>query len=107
MKFKKIGHYVAQYKVLIGSTMLLSICAAAIAAVSPWPLKLLVDYAFTGNALPSNLAALSESFPWLASPMGLAAAAAAASFTIFLGRGRPVQQDAKAFTQLSLKATSW
>ena len=84
MKFKKIGHYVAQYKVLIGSTMLLSICAAAIAAVSPWPLKLLVDYAFTGNALPSNLAALSESFPWLASPMGLAAAAAAASFTIFL-----------------------
>ena len=32
MKFRKIGNYAAQCRVLIGGIMLLSICAAAIAA---------------------------------------------------------------------------
>jgi ATP-binding cassette subfamily B protein len=84
MKFRKIGNYAVQCRVLIGGIMLLSICAAAIAALSPWPLKLLVDYAFTGTTLPSDFATLNESFPWLTTPMGLAAAAAAACFAIFL-----------------------
>jgi ATP-binding cassette subfamily B protein/subfamily B ATP-binding cassette protein MsbA len=57
----------------------LSVLASAVAALQPWPLKLLVDYAFGGSELPPRL----QSWPGASNPMVLVITAAVAGLVLY------------------------
>src|SRR5829696_7409949 len=83
-KFQRVLAYaIAQRRALV-VVFVLSLGGAALAALQPWPLKILVDFGLSGAALPDLLAggfALAGLTP---SPLAIVAVAASASILLFV-----------------------
>jgi ATP-binding cassette subfamily B protein/subfamily B ATP-binding cassette protein MsbA len=78
-----IAYALRQWRGLLGIAVM-SCAAAAVAALAPWPLKLLVDSALGAEAPP---AVVRRGFEWLGrapTPFGLVVVAAVASLGVFL-----------------------
>ncbi len=77
------GFSLPYWKGLAG-IFLLTIVGVAFQALTPWPLKLLVDYVFPGYNLPASLSWLNQ-FPGGNSAVGLCAWLALCTLLIFIG----------------------
>jgi ATP-binding cassette subfamily B protein len=55
----RMSHHVAPYSLELGAMIVLILVGAGLTALIPWPMKLIVDYVFTGEPVPEYLAWLS------------------------------------------------
>jgi len=78
-----IAYALRQWRGLLGIAVM-SCAASAVAALSPWPLKLLVDSALGPEAPPVIVRRAFESFGGSPTPLGLVVVAAVASLGVFL-----------------------
>ena len=78
-----IAYALRQWRGLLGIGVM-SCAASAVAAVSPWPLKLLVDSALGSEAPPAVVRRVLEWFGGSPTPLGLVVVAAVASLGVFL-----------------------
>ena len=72
-----------QWKWLLAISLLTALTSSA-AALQPWPMKLLVDYALGDASLPAALRGALEEIGFPISPMGLTLAAATTSLGLFV-----------------------
>ena len=94
----RMSHHVAPYSLELGAMIVLILIGAGLTALIPWPMKLIVDYVFTGEPLPEYLAWLSTLggagttsalLAWLAaSTLFLFAAERGVEVVRLVGRGR-------------------
>ena len=78
-KYGRLIPYILARWQSLALILVLVLLSAAMVALVPWPLKLLVDYALAGQDAPGLL----QEVPWLATPASLVVAAAVASLAIF------------------------
>jgi ATP-binding cassette subfamily B protein/subfamily B ATP-binding cassette protein MsbA len=76
-------HHVAPHRLQLAVLVLLVLIGAALSALIPWPMKLIVDYVFPGEPLPDALGWMAV-LPGAGSPSGLLAWFAAATLLIFI-----------------------
>jgi len=67
----------------LAAILLLTIVSSAAAALQPWPMKLLVDYALGDAGAPASIAAALNSLGLAASPQAMVILAAVASLVLF------------------------
>ncbi len=83
-RHKRLLPYVfRQWRFLI-AIFVLTIASSAMAALQPWPMKLLVDYALGGSPAPARLRSCLETFSLSPTPSVLVAAAAVSSLALFV-----------------------
>ncbi|MCK8602052.1 ABC transporter ATP-binding protein [Desulfoferrobacter suflitae] len=82
-RYRRLLKYTFQQWPLLLIILVLSICASAIAALQPWPMKILVDYALDGAALPETLQSLLEALTLQTSPALLVLSAALGSLGFY------------------------
>ena len=78
-KYRRLVPYILARWRSLALILLLTLFSAAMVALMPWPLKLLVDYALTEPGAPGPL----QQLPLLATPESLVIAAALASLALF------------------------
>lgn len=67
----------------VAAVLVMAIAAAALGALQPWPLKLLIDYGLTDNALPDSLSAFFQAVGTTASRAQIIIAAGVAVIVLF------------------------
>ena len=80
--WRVLGYALPQWPAL-AAIVGLSVLASAVAALAPWPLKILVDYALGAETIPEPLRSLLLAHGWEPSRFALVAVAALASIAIF------------------------
>jgi ATP-binding cassette subfamily B protein/subfamily B ATP-binding cassette protein MsbA len=78
-KLWRFAPYIARQWLILSAVLLLSCATAAVTALEPWPLKILVDAALESGQPPATLARLAEGI----GPQGLILAAGLASLLLF------------------------
>jgi ATP-binding cassette subfamily B protein/subfamily B ATP-binding cassette protein MsbA len=78
-RYRKPLRYIARQWRYLGAILGLTLAASALAALEPWPIKLLIDHAVAGQPLPPRLAALLGG----GNAAALIAVAAVASLALF------------------------
>ena len=82
-RYRRILSYARPQWQAISIAVLLSIAAAAMVALQPWPLKLLIDFALAGKPLSDALGMFPSIRDDIGSPMTMVVITAAASIVIF------------------------
>jgi len=82
-RYRRLLKYTLQQWPLLLVILALSIFASGIAALQPWPMKVLVDYALDGAALPETLRSLLAALTLQASPALLVLLAALGSLGFY------------------------
>jgi ATP-binding cassette subfamily B protein/subfamily B ATP-binding cassette protein MsbA len=80
----RLARYAVRHWPLLLASFGTSFAAAFSAALSPWPMKVLVDNVIGGRPLTGALATLAEALPGTETPRGLAAWAVASTVCLFL-----------------------
>ncbi|HUP23137.1 MAG TPA: ABC transporter ATP-binding protein, partial [Thermoanaerobaculia bacterium] len=83
-KFRRLLPYVWQRRRNVAAILALTVAASLTAALQPWPLKVLVDYALGSTAAPRSLETAMGALGLEPSARGLVAAAALASLGLFV-----------------------
>jgi ATP-binding cassette subfamily B protein/subfamily B ATP-binding cassette protein MsbA len=78
-RFARLTRYVLRQWPSLGAIVPLTIASAAIVALRPWPMKLLVDYALSGSEGPGSLEAVLGRLGLPSNPVTLVVLAAVAS----------------------------
>jgi ATP-binding cassette subfamily B protein/subfamily B ATP-binding cassette protein MsbA len=82
-KLKRLMPYIWRERRTLAVIVLLTLLGAATAALMPWPLKILVDYALDGAELPQSVRFVPDYFSLSLSPLLLITAASVASLGLF------------------------
>lgn len=82
-KFKFVFEYISQQRQGIAFIVLLTLCSSALAALTPWPMKILVDYALGELTIPSWFVAQFARAALSATPVLLVITAAILSLLLF------------------------
>jgi ATP-binding cassette subfamily B protein/subfamily B ATP-binding cassette protein MsbA len=82
-KLKRLMPYIWRERRTLAVILLLTLLGAATAALMPWPLKILVDYALGGAELPQSVIFVPDYFSPSLSPLMLITAASVASLGLF------------------------
>ena len=82
-RYRRVLAYALPQWPMLATIVGLSILLSALAALQPWPLKILVDYALGGEALPAPARSLMLGSGFEPTPLALVAVAALASIAIF------------------------
>jgi ATP-binding cassette, subfamily B, bacterial len=83
-KYRRILPYIVDQWPILAGILLMTALASGLAALQPWPVKILVDYALLQRDLPAALAAFFESAGWAGSAVVLIILAGAASVLLYL-----------------------
>jgi ATP-binding cassette subfamily B protein/subfamily B ATP-binding cassette protein MsbA len=82
-RYTRLLPYIRQESRALALILLLTMITAAVGALMPWPLKILVDYALGATALPHSVSKLFELASLAPAPIVLIAAASLISLTLF------------------------
>jgi ATP-binding cassette subfamily B protein/subfamily B ATP-binding cassette protein MsbA len=80
-------HYISRYKAIYFLAFTLSLMAAAVELMRPWPIKVVVDYVLTDRPLPPWLSALADYLPGAEAQQGLLVWSVLAAMIIVVGGG--------------------
>ena len=83
MWWLRLMHHVVPHRLQLAVVVLLVLIGAGLTALIPWPMKIIVDYVFSGQPLPQAFAWMST-VPGAATASGLLAWLAAATLLIFV-----------------------
>ena len=83
-RYTRLMPYIRRQWRALTAILLLTLVGAAVTALMPWPLKILVDYALGDAALPIPVKNALENFSLTVTPFMLIVAASAASLCLFL-----------------------
>src|SRR5829696_1334589 len=83
-KFRRALSYAVPHWRTLAGVVALTLAAAGLAALQPWPLKILVDFGLGGAALPETLAHAFEFARIAPTPVALIVFAAVSSIVLFI-----------------------
>ena len=83
-RYKRLTKYVFRQWRTLSAILAITIVSAATAALQPWPMKLLVDYALGGADVPSMVSSSLKALSLSPTPTVLVVAAAVSSLILFV-----------------------
>lgn len=82
-RYRRLIPYILRQGRWLAAIFILTALSSALAALQPWPMKLLVDFGLSGIMLPAFLQSLMDAMGLPATPMVLVTLAAVASVSLF------------------------